>query len=99
MNQHELDFLKKYDSGEEFDKYELEKMRGFNHFDDIYGDNGRWTRSVKTIFKAGERYFCLKWEEGLTEMQEDQYYDQPYEVYPVTKEKIIKITHYEKKGK
>lgn len=98
MKQHELDFLKKYDSGEKFDEYELAEMRDvYKQVDKTYGDRHRWTESVNTVFQVGERYFCLEWEEGLTELQENQYYEQPYEVYPVTEEKIIKITHYEKK--
>ncbi len=98
MKQHELDFLKKYDSGEEFDEYKLAEMReAYKQVDETYGDRHRWTESVNTVFQVGERYFCLEWEKGLTELQENQYYEQPYEVYPVTEEKIIKITHYEKK--
>lgn len=50
------------------------------------GENRRWSRSITSYFsyeKDGEKkYFALDWEEGLTEMQENEFYSQPYFVTP-----------------
>ena len=59
-----------------------------------YGDNLRWSREVKTICQLGDRYFCLNWNQGLTEMQEDEYDYQPYEVERHTYEKTIVVTEW-----
>lgn len=44
------------------------------------GENRRWTRTVKSIIELCGRYFAVVWEEGLTEYQENEFYEQPYEV-------------------
>jgi len=58
-------------------------------------DDGRWTKHVCTIKKVNNRYFAVPWEKGLTEMQENEFYEQPYEVEP--HEKQIVITEWIKK--
>ena len=45
------------------------------------GEDGRWTRGMDTIFKLGEdEYWCIPWRKGLTEYQEDEFWDDPYRV-------------------
>jgi hypothetical protein len=56
-----------------------------------YGDDGRWSRGVASIINLCGRYFMLYWQKGLTEMQEDSFYDQPYEVEKVEYEKTITV--------
>lgn len=80
--------LRKIDSGEELTEYELDELR---YGDRIKEDEGRWTRTVTSIFELCGRYFALEWEEGLTEMQENEFNNQPYEVEKVTYEKTITI--------
>lgn len=50
------------------------------------GENRRWSRSITSYFSYGKdgekKYFALDWEEGLTEMQENEFYSQPYFVTP-----------------
>ena len=58
------------------------------------GDHGRWTRSVTSIIKLCDKYFALDWEQGLTEYQENEYYNQPYEVVQRTYEKTITVTEW-----
>lgn len=57
-----------------------------------YGDNNRWDRSVSSICKLCNRYFKLNWFEGLTEMQENSFFEQPYEVKRIEYEKTIVVT-------
>ena len=48
------------------------------------GEDSRWTRDMDTIFKLGEdEYWCIPWRKGLTEYQEDEFWDDPYRVKKV----------------
>lgn len=54
--------------------------------DTIYDDElNRWSRNVQTIIKYRNKYYSILWEEGLTEYQDNGFYEQPYEVIKKTK--------------
>jgi hypothetical protein len=58
------------------------------------GQSRRWSRSVSSVVADDNgQLWCVDWDEGLTEMQEDEFYEQPYKVHldkkPVT---VIKTT-------
>ena len=90
------EFIDKYDKHEEFSEREIEELVWeFPTVSTKYGENRRWSRSVDTIIKVCGRLFCIPWEEGLTEYQEHEYYEQPYEV--VEQEKTIVIKEYIRK--
>lgn len=60
-----------------------------------YGENRRWVRSVDDIIKLEDRngnkyFYSISWEEGLTEMQENEFFDQPERVYPYEKVTVNK---------
>lgn len=59
-----------------------------------HGENRRWTRRNTTIVQLMCRYFSIDWEEGLTECQENEFYDQPIEVSKKTYEKTITVTEW-----
>lgn len=40
----------------------------------------RWSETIYTYIKVLDRYFCIIWEKGLTENQDNMYYNQPEEV-------------------
>lgn len=61
---------------------------------DIEGDEHRWSRDVKSIVRSNEKLFAVDWDRGLTESQENMYYNQPYEVQKVTKKVVKEITEY-----
>ena len=85
------EFIKKYDNKERFSDNELSRLVWeMNEVDEIRGENRRWSQSVETIFEVEGRYFSLMWENGLTEMQENEFYDQPVEVELV--EKVVTKT-------
>ena len=48
-----------------------------------------WSRTITSYIQLRERWFEIQWEEGLTEMQENSYYDQPVEVNLKTWEEIV----------
>lgn len=89
------EFLTRYDNGEKFTEEELSDLRWeFVEVDTQYGENHRWNRPATTIFRVEDRLFALDWWQGLTEMQENEFYDQPYEVKEV--KKMIEITEYKR---
>ena len=59
------------------------------HFEVIEGEDRRWVRGMTTVLKIDDRYFVIDYDQGLTEYQEDQFYDQPYEVTVEQKERTI----------
>lgn len=54
--------------------------------DNIEYDENRWTRSMGSIIKLGDHYYIIYWERGLTECQENEFYDdRPVPAHKVTK--------------
>ena len=54
--------------------------------DTIYDDElNWWSCNVQTIIKYKNKYYSILWEEGLTEYQDNGFYEQPYEVIKKTK--------------
>lgn len=85
--------VKKITDGEKLTEKELSAIRDFE-IDREEGENRRWTRTVTSILQMCDRYFALEWEEGLTECQENEFYNQPYEVMKKTYEKTVTITEW-----
>lgn len=90
MDKYEEVLLAKIDSGNELTERELSEVTDYE-VESEYGENRRWSRSVTTISKIGDRYFSINWENGLTESQENGYYYQPIEVQKKTYEKTITV--------
>jgi len=68
----------------------------YHVIEELDGDDHRWTRDIATIFEFKGKLYELLWDRGLTELQENSFYNQPYEV--IKKEEVITktITTYEK---
>ncbi len=86
------EFLQRYDSGNP--DFTEDEIRGMayeeigNYVDEVGGGCDRWTQAVQTIFDVDGRLFAVSWYRGLTENQENDFYDA--EVYEVErKEKVI----------
>lgn len=90
------EYLKKILNGEKLNKKELSDLVWEHEVDYENGECGRWTQSVKSIVDLCGRYFAIDWERGLTEMQEHEFYNQPYEVKKI--EKMVKVTKWVKEG-
>lgn len=57
-----------------------------------YGEPRRWSRLATTYCEFNNKYYACEWDQGLTEMQESDWYgDQPYEVVPKEKTVVIKV--------
>lgn len=95
QNHYDEYILNKIDSGENLDESELRNLRWeFNVVETQHGENRRWSRSVRSILEIGGRYFALDWDEGLTEMQENEFYNQPIEVEKKEYTKTITVTEW-----
>lgn len=89
--------VQKIDSGEKLTEKELKTLIFECHeVERDEGENRRWTRSISSIIELCGRYFCVVWEKGLTECQENEFWEQPYEVKKHTYEKTISVTEWEK---
>lgn len=85
--------VKKIDAGERLTERELKSVVfETKEIKTTYGDNLRWTRGVTTIVEMCNRHFQINWDEGLTESQENEFYNQPVEVKAHTYEKTITVT-------
>lgn len=93
----EQSIVNKIDSGEQLSEDELEKLvsSSFVVEEDKDSDLGDWTQAVSTIIKVKDRYFEIDWDEGLTEYQENYFDEQPYEVIPLTYQKIVTETSWQ----
>lgn len=65
----------------------------YKEIDGIEADYGRWTKTIETIIRVGDDLWCIPWECGLTECQEDEFPWQPYRVE--RKERIVTQVYYE----
>ncbi len=86
------EFLRKFDSKEKFTEKEIKNLIFYddvNEVDRIEEEKERWTQSIAVIIEINGRYFKLRYDEGLTEMQANIYYTDVVEVKPVKKTIII----------
>ncbi len=88
--------VQKIDNGESLTEEELGEFKDFE-IQNTKGDNRRWSRTVSSICELCGRFFNLIWEEGLTEYQENEFYDQPFEVEKRTYEKKITVAEWVRK--
>lgn len=88
--------VKKIDNGEDLTEDELKRIRDFS-IEDIKGDEDRWTIDIDSIISLCGRTFMLCWRRGLTEYQENEFYNQPFEVE--SKEKTIVVTEWIRKDR
>ncbi len=87
------DFKQIYDKltkGEKLGEEELRTLayeadcagKGVREVETTYGEPRRWMRSAHTIVELFGRYWRIDWDQGLTELQENEFWEQPVEVAP-----------------
>lgn len=74
-------------------KYCNTPLGDYEFVDEVEGDRGRWTQRMKSVVRVGDDLWCVPWEAGLTEEQENMYYKQPYRVQ--RKERVVTEVYYE----
>lgn len=86
--------VQKIDNKEDLTEKELNKLVCEYEYDTAEGDSGRWTKMMYTVVQLCGRFFEIVWQKGLTEYQENEYNDQPYEVHKHTYEQVITVTEW-----
>ena len=91
MSDYEAELLRKIDNKEELTEDEREYCAlEAEEVCVIEGETSRWSRCMTTIFKLKNWLFLIEWDCGLTECQEDVFYEDPCEV--ISKERVITKT-------
>ncbi len=87
-----MDILEKMYNGIELTKLELSRLlhHSCKH---NYNKHSKWGIDVESIIKYKDKVFILEWEHGLTELIDDEFLNQPYEVKEV--KKIVEEITYE----
>ena len=93
-----MTIIEKMYAGEKLSRDEL-KALVYEDAEDDYeiitqseGSEGRWTRAMDTIIKTGKDYWDIPWDRGLTEHQENEFWEQPFRVKPV--KEVITVTRW-----
>jgi len=88
--------VQKIDTNEDLTERELNRLVCEYNYNTTEGDSGRWTKMMYTVVQLCGRFFEIVWQQGLTEYQENEYLDQPYEVREHTYTKTITVTEWER---
>ena len=54
------------------------------------GDDHRWQKEMFTVVKVENKFYGICWMKGLTECQEHEYFNQPFEVACENKTEVVK---------
>ena len=88
------EFVERFDKGERFDESDISELV-FAYGKEVWvGEPHRWSTPVQSVISVGDRLFAVDWFRANTEMQENEFYEQPYEVKAV--KKMIEVTEYVK---
>lgn len=82
----------KVKNGEDLKERELRDLN--NYFEVVYEEEGeprRWSQYMTTVIKVDDDLYCYTWDKGLTENQENEFYNQPYPVNLETEVKMIEV--------
>lgn len=94
-NSFEREMLEKIVKGERLTERELSSLvyEG-EEVDEIEGEDTRWTRCMTTVINLCGKNVAIDWQKGLTECQENEFYDQPY--FVEKKERTVVVVDWER---
>lgn len=94
-NINEDEIIQKLNNGIKLSERELSYLTEYS-IKDIIGENRRWSRGVSSIIEFNNQTYILFWENGLTEYQENEFYEQPIKVKVEKETKIVtfEVTNY-----
>lgn len=91
-NEHFLELMvEKIDNKIELTEDEVRNLVFREAYEVTAGENRRWSRTISSLFEYEDRLFMVDWEQGLTESQENTFYDQPYEVEKTVTTRTIEV--------
>lgn len=80
----------KLEAGEKLSEKEIRDMTyNLEEIHEEEGEDGRWERPVTTVVDLLGDHYAINWMKGLTESQENSFYEQPYKVKVESKEVTI----------
>lgn len=82
----------KLKSGVKLEEHEIAELASMDSVYEEEGDEGRWDRQMTTVVKLFDDCYAIDWSRGLTESQENSFYEQPYLVEVEVKDVIVKKT-------
>ena len=85
-SEYELSLLDKFNKGEQLRDDELEFIALELEFKIEEGALHRWTQEVTSICDLAGTTVAVNWMRALTEMQEHEFWEQPYEVVEVQRQ-------------
>lgn len=93
MTELEKKYVDMIDDGESFEENETREFlwECGQQVDEIDGYPHRWDQEIKTVIQIEDRFFAVDWRRGLTECQENSFYDPPYEVTLTETQKTITV--------
>lgn len=93
-NSFEREMLEKIVKGERLTERELSSLvyEG-EEVNEIEGEDTRWTRCMTTVINLCGKNVAIDWQKGLTECQENEFYDQPY--FVEKKERVVTVVDWE----
>lgn len=95
MNEEEI--INKIKNKENFKEEEIKELLW--SFPQVWEEEGyehRWTKDVSTVVQIGEKFIRIDWSRGLTECQENEFWEQPYFVKQHKYTKTIEVEEWEK---
>jgi len=90
------EIIRKLENKEKLTEKELIQLLDYE-VDITEGENRRWSRTNESILEINSKFYCLVWEEGLTESQPNEFYEQPWEVGKKEYDKMIHVVEWVKK--
>lgn len=83
---------KKLESGEKLSEDEISELAGLDPVYQEEGSEGRWDRQMTTVVKLLDDHYAINWSRGLTESQENSFYEQPYLAEIEVKDVVVSKT-------
>jgi len=92
----EKEMVDKINKGEKLTEDEIQEFLwdcGKEIYEESDGE-GRWYKYMFTVKEISNRFFAVMWQKGLTEMQPNEYPDQPFEVEKHEYEETVIMTEW-----
>lgn len=80
-----------------FSEDEVKELIWESEVDQKIIDSSRWSMSMESIVKIDGKYYRVHWEQGATEYQENEYYEQEADEVE-RKTKMVEVTDWYKVG-
>lgn len=84
----------KLDNNIELDENEICELIWEYEIASYEGNHHRWDQKMTSIVEFNNKFYAIHWRRGLTEYQENSYYNQPIEVHKIERPITITLTEW-----